>query len=54
MTICPVCSARFVAADEAERQWLAWHMTRSHGVQRMQRVAGWPVSAAPASSQHAA
>lgn len=54
MTICPVCSARFVAGNEAERQWFARHMTRSHGIQRMQRVAGWPGAADRGRDQYAA
>lgn len=43
MTICPVCQARFAAGSEAERVWLERHVMRSHGIQRMQLVAGWPV-----------
>jgi hypothetical protein len=54
MTQCPVCRARFAAAGQAERQWLEWHMARSHGIQRMQMVAGWPLRSAPASGRPAA
>ncbi|WP_322796106.1 hypothetical protein [Tepidiforma sp.] len=43
MTMCPVCGARFAAGAGAERAWLERHVMRSHGIQRMQLVAGWPV-----------
>jgi hypothetical protein len=39
MTVCPQCAARFSAAPQSERQWLDRHMSRSHGIQRMQLVA---------------
>ncbi|WBL36233.1 hypothetical protein O0235_01095 [Tepidiforma flava] len=54
MTTCPVCMARFAAAGAAERKWLEWHMARSHGIQRMQLVAGWPAAAAHGPGQSAA
>ncbi|GIW13114.1 MAG: hypothetical protein KatS3mg062_0553 [Tepidiforma sp.] len=54
MTTCPVCNARFAAAGTAERTWLEWHMARSHGIQRMQLVAGWPVQAVHGPGQSAA
>mgnify|MGYP001040357991 FL=1 len=54
MTECPVCQARFAAAGQAERRWLEWHMERSHGVQRMQLVAGWPLRGETTSRRPAA
>ena len=39
MTACPICAARFSAAPGVERQWLERHTNRSHGINRMQRVA---------------
>jgi hypothetical protein len=39
MTVCPNCAARFSAAPDVERQWLERHTDRSHGINRMQRVA---------------
>jgi len=39
MTACPHCAARFSAAPDDERQWLSRHIGRSHGINRMKRVA---------------
>jgi len=39
MTACPRCAARFSAAPSVEEQWLLRHISRSHGINRMKRVA---------------
>jgi hypothetical protein len=54
MTTCPVCQARFVASGRGEREWLERHVVRSHGIQRMQLVAGWPAQPVADGSRTAA
>jgi len=38
MVACQQCAARFAASQEIEREWVAKHMARAHGDNRIARL----------------